>query len=174
MGAQLVGRAYAYASRVHLKPNEFRLLAFMALTALDADNPPRYFASRGQSAMALGRMVSDDPKDPESAAAFQRVKEAIAGLIAAGAITRLKRGREGQRAEFALILPGTEFVRLESTEHVHLASTEYVRQGGRNAYPQGANQEPHEEPRPTTTSRVVSISREPVDRSNMREMAVAR
>lgn len=174
MGAQLVSRAYAYAARVHLKPNEFRLLAFMALTALDADNPPRYFASRGQSALALGRMVSDDPSDPETAAAFQRVKEAVAGLVAVGAIERTKRGREGQRAEFLILLPGTEFVPLESTENVHLVSTESVRQPVRITYPQGTTQEPLQEPRPRTTSPVVHISRAPVDRSNHREMAVAR
>lgn len=113
VGARLVGEAFAFAAHRRLRPNEMRLLLFMALTALDTDKRPRYFAAREKSAVALGRLVPDTPSptDPqydrairERAAAFQRVKEAVQGLVAAGAIVSIKRGREGQRAEYELTL----------------------------------------------------------------------
>jgi hypothetical protein len=113
-----VSAAFVFAARVPLKPNEARLLLFMAHTALDTDKPPRYFASREASALALGRMVPDAPDllDPDSArieaeraAAFQRVKIATQGLVSLGAISRIRRGREGSRAEFAITL-GTQNV----------------------------------------------------------------
>jgi hypothetical protein len=116
VGAKLVGLAFTFAARKKLKPNEQLLLLWMALTALDADNPPRYFAAREQSAIALGRIVPDepDPANPRAAeiiaerqAAFQRIKIATTGLIDAGAIVRLNRGREGRRAEFKLTIGST-------------------------------------------------------------------
>jgi hypothetical protein len=120
MGAQLARLAYAWAVDRTVKPNEMRLLVFMALTALDADNPPRYFASRESSAVALGRRLPErvEESDPtfssvekERDAAFSRVKVATQGLVKSGAIRNVKRGREGQRAEYALtfqssLLPG--------------------------------------------------------------------
>lgn len=107
MGAGLVKRAYAYAADVPLYPNEFRLLAFMALTALDADVPPRYFDSREASALALGRRVPDksapgEKEAPERVAAFEAVKVATRGLVSLGALEQLRFGHRGQRAEFAL------------------------------------------------------------------------
>ncbi len=124
MGAQLVAAAYAFGAQHRLKPNEKLLLIFMALTALDTDQAPRYFAARESSALALGRLVPDapEPDDPraeeinaERAAAFQRVKEATAGLIKAKAIERVRSGRTGQRAEFVLRL-GTESRLLVGTD----------------------------------------------------------
>lgn len=101
MGSRLVKRAYAYAVDVPLHPNEFRLLAWMCLTALDEDSPPRYFDSREASAIALGRRVPDEDS-PERSAAFEAVKVAVRGLAAVGAIRRLKAGHRGQRAEYAI------------------------------------------------------------------------
>lgn len=102
MGARLVGKAYAFAANNPLKPNEFRLLAWMALTAKDTDQPPRYFASREESALGLGIFVSDaEPGKRDSA--FELVRKAIAGLVDAEAIERVKRGRVGQRAEFTIL-----------------------------------------------------------------------
>ncbi|NEN06333.1 hypothetical protein G3T36_10640 [Diaminobutyricibacter tongyongensis] len=154
MGAQLVGKAFAFASRVTLKPNEKLLLLWMSLTALDSDNPPRYFAARESSALALGRMVPDappqgDPNAPaieaERAAAFQRVKIATQGLVQAGAIRNARRGREGTRAEYVLTF-GTESVPLESTENVPLSGSESVPPRGRNPYPRGTTEEHKEQP----------------------------
>jgi len=103
MGSRLVKRAYAYAVDVPLHPNEFRLLAWMCLTALDEDSPPRYFDSREASALALGRRVPDE-ETPERSAAFESVKVAIRGLTTVGAIRRRKQGHRGQRAEFDIVL----------------------------------------------------------------------
>ncbi len=115
MGAQLVAKAYAFAAHpsIDLKPNEMLLLGYMALTALDSDDPPVYFASRERSAYALGRMVPDEPwpDDPDAAeqhriraAAFMRVKVALAGLVKIGAIRERTRGQIGQRRTFTLHL----------------------------------------------------------------------
>lgn len=102
-----MGQAYAFALDVQLKPNEFRLLAWMSLRALDSDSPPRYFASREETALALGRRVpdagADDAGDAERQAAFQAIKEATAGLIRTGAIKRTRIGGNGRRAEYALV-----------------------------------------------------------------------
>jgi hypothetical protein len=116
VGARLVGKAYGFAVDHRLTGREMRLLTWMALTALDDDSPPRYFAGRESSALALGERVPDEPEpsDPDAAAkaamrdaAFQRVKVATAGLVKAGAIARLHQGREGRAAVFAVTLGDT-------------------------------------------------------------------
>lgn len=109
MGARLVKRAYIYAVDVPLTPNEFRLLNWMALTALDEDITPRYFDSRESSALALGRRVvddgyGDDDDQRQRAAAFEAVKVAQRGLVSLRAVTRIKNGRNGQRTEYAIHL----------------------------------------------------------------------
>ncbi|MFC7927690.1 hypothetical protein [Microbacterium laevaniformans] len=114
MGANLVGRVFAYRAVVPvLNPTEFELLTYMALTALDSGQPPIYFDSREASALALGRIVPNavQPEDPdfdevdrERTAAFQRVKVAVQGLIALGAIQRVRQGGNGRRAEYAIML----------------------------------------------------------------------
>jgi hypothetical protein len=159
MGAKLVGQAFAFAARYPLTPSETLLLVWMAQTALDADLPPRYFAAREHSAIALGRLVPDapDPSAPdaaavlrERAAAFQRVKLATQGLVRARAIVSVRRGREGQRAEYILTFgavetgdsAGTESVPLAGTESVPLSGSKSVLQPVPNPYPQGATQEP--------------------------------
>ncbi|MEF2255629.1 hypothetical protein [Microbacterium schleiferi] len=127
MGARLVKLAYVYAIDVPLNPNEFKLLAWMALTALDDDPTPRYFDSRESSALALGRRVVDegygDENDQrERDAAFEAVKVALRGLVALGAILRVKTGRNGFRSEYVIRLDrdhsrGTdEFYRRRSKE----------------------------------------------------------
>lgn len=187
MGAQLVGRAFAYASRSRLTQSERLVLIFMAFTALDADNPPRYFAAREQTAIALGRVVPDavSPDDPrfaeveaERSAAFQRVKLAIQGLVRSGAIARSRRGREGQRAEFELVfrsveneqVAGTDSVPLAGTDSVPLSESESVPQQVRNPYPQGTTQE-YKEPTRGKTSRDGASHLRPVDSSIDEEAA---
>lgn len=109
MGVKLVKQFIAYSVDVPLNINEYRLLLNMALTALDADNPPRYFDSREASAYALGRRIPDppppgEPELPERLAAFEAVKTATRGLVGLRAIERLKTGHRGQRAEYAIRL----------------------------------------------------------------------
>lgn len=115
MGANLVGRAIAFAVDIPLQPNEFRLLVGMSLTALDTDSTPRYFDSREASALILGRRVpnavhADDPASDavarEREAAFQAVKVALSGLNKLGAIKRARTGGNGRRAEYNIVLDG--------------------------------------------------------------------
>ena len=97
----------AYAVDVPLKQNEYRLLLSMALTALDGDQPPRYFDSREASALAIGRRVADEvpgQPDAERLAAFEAVKVATRGLVNLKAIERVKTGHRGQRSEYAVRL----------------------------------------------------------------------
>lgn len=162
MGARLVKQAFGYAVDIPLNPNEFRLLAYMALTALDEDSTPRYFDSRESSALALGRRVVDagygDETDARKrAAAFEAVKVAIRGLCAIGAITCVKSGKGGQRAEFALNLDvlrsrrTTEFVTRSQREGSPFpAKKAHPSPVGRltlpspegSIFPQGTTQEP--------------------------------
>lgn len=180
MGARLVKMAYAYAVDIPLKPNEFRLLAFMALSALDADESPRYFDSREASALALGRRVEDDSEDISEAdkrerlAAFEAVKTAIRGLVAVGAIVRVKSGRSGQRAEFAIRLSPMESMRTPEyrrrsgegksfparKENPSPLGREFLPSGEGKSFPQGTTQEPREQTEGTRSpNRTISLAR---------------
>jgi hypothetical protein len=152
VGAQLVGKAFTFAAEKALKPNEVKLLLWMSLIALDADTPPRYFGARESSAFGLGRKIPDAPNelDPaaeakhlEREAAFYAVKIAVQGLVAAGAIQRLKRGREGTRAEFALTY-GRESLPLERRKFLPLSGVDSLPASGGNSSPQGTTNEPQE------------------------------
>jgi len=107
VGAQLVGKAFAFGISHSLSGNEFRLLAFMAHTARDTDQPPRYFGSREMSAAGLGFLIPEDDGRPDNErarrSAFEVVRRATAALVTAGAITRIRSGRAGQRAEFTIL-----------------------------------------------------------------------
>lgn len=172
MGAQLVGKVFVFAAANDMKPTEFRLLAFMAHTALDSDNPPRYFGSREMSAFGIGRMVEDDSPNltdqqrSDRSAAFQAVKVATQGLVRMGAIERLQRGRLGHRATFALTFRGTESLPLQSTESLPRFGTESLPPGVGQTYPQGTTEEPPEEQASTNTSAYPSTSPAPVDNPN--------
>lgn len=150
MGAQLVGRAIAFAAMNDLKPNEYRLLVFMSYTAIDSDQPPRYFAAREESAFGIGRMIADKTTTDPSAlaareAAFKAVKLATQGLVRLGAIDRVERGRNGHRAVYALTFRGTNSVPLKGTNSVPLRGTNSVPLGGRIPSPLGTTEEPQEE-----------------------------
>jgi hypothetical protein len=146
----LVGRAFAYDAEhsltdryslaerpAKLKPTEFRLLVHMALTALDTDAVPTYFGSRELSAHGLGRALPPSASDSERASAFQAVKVATSGLLAAGAIRRVRRGREGARARFVLEFAHSpsDSGRAEGREFLPLASTDSLPLAGRNSLP---------------------------------------
>lgn len=129
MGIKLIGRSIVYGVDVPLHGNEFRLLVGMSYTALDDDETPRYFDSREAAALKIGRRVPDAHPGKtctceicrERSKAFEAVKVAIRGLVALGAIERLKRGQAGQRAEYAIL------VDLEATRQ----TAEYRRRVGR-------------------------------------------
>lgn len=151
MGLKLVKRAFTTFATVKVSPDARLVLLFMALTARDDDDPPRYFARREETCYALGRMVPDAPTedDPERdriererAAAFQRLKVVTSELVDAGLLERLKRGQRNQRAEYALILhspghSGTSHVPLNGTSDVPHESTSDVPLAVRHTYPQG-------------------------------------
>lgn len=106
MGANLVGRAIAYAVDVPLQPNEFRLLIGVCHTALDDGKPPRYFDSREAMALILGRRIPDATLDanPEREAGLKAVKVAMKGLTDLQALRRTKVGGHGRRAEFEVLI----------------------------------------------------------------------
>lgn len=162
MGAKLVSLAFVFAAHKKLKPNEKLLLIFMAHTALDGDAVPRYFASREHSAYALGRMVPEQPdpldaafrdKTDARASAFQAVKVATRGLVDAGAIRQLRRGREGVRAEYALAMGdalGIESLPLAGSKSVLRSAVNNLPQPVGTTYLQGGTHD-YQEPRPGRT-----------------------
>ncbi|MDR6613591.1 hypothetical protein [Leifsonia sp. 1010] len=150
MGAQLVGRAIAFAAMHDLKPNEYRLLIFMAYTALDSDQPPRYFASREMSAYALGRMLAEgvdlsDAQLKERASAFELVKVATRGLVNLGAIERLERGRAGRRAVYGVTFRGKSSFPLEGKDSFPLDGKPLFPSGASAPFPQGTTEEPEKD-----------------------------
>lgn len=114
MGAQLVRLAYARWS--HLPDRAFRVLAFMALVAMDADTPPIYFGGRETlSRLGLGRMTPDEPaRSDRSARAeayrkqrradFEAVKSAIRELVDAGPVRVVSGAAPGRTAVYSLHL----------------------------------------------------------------------
>jgi len=185
MGAQLVGQAVVFAARADLKHTEARLLNFMALTALDSGTPPTYFAARESSALALGRIVPDQPNadDPDRedieksrAAAFEAVRVATQGLVRTGAIRNVRRGREGQRAEYALTLGpvenlegeedrGRKILPLGPRKILPLRSRKFLDTGAGNSCPQGTTEEPLQEQHPGRRSPRATTSPVPVENS---------
>ena len=107
MGASNVKAVYAQWG--DLTNNAFRLLAYMALVSMDADNPPRYWGGREDLAAALGREVPpENDDDPEVTrkrnVAFKAQRDATGVLSQRGAIKAIKNARGGQRQEWALNL----------------------------------------------------------------------
>ena len=99
MGANHVSTIYAQWGR-RIDGCAFRLLVHMALTALDSDNPPMYWAGRDGMAAALGK--DDD------AAGRQAVKRALHILKREGAVKVAKKAvksRNATRWEIVLTPP---------------------------------------------------------------------
>jgi hypothetical protein len=171
VGAQLVGKAFAFAFIRPLKPNEKTLLIWMAHTAKDTDPEPRYFASREVSAYALGfDVASGDVLDLAAIrrreSAFETVRKAIKGLVDAGAIVRIRRGREGQRAEFRLALTPKALLPLEPKALLPLEPKSLPGTGARERGAQGTTEEPLQEEHPGITPRPRAPHFGPVDNSN--------
>lgn len=78
MGAQLALAALDAASAVHAEHAPARVFVFMALTALDGDAHPVYFAGRGRLADALGKNRDD--------AGYRAVARVSAQLVASGLV----------------------------------------------------------------------------------------
>jgi hypothetical protein len=100
----------AYALWGDLPDGAFRLLAFMAVTALDEDTP-RYFGGRESLAYGMGWAVEDaSATDPAAIAkresAFKSVKRLTGILKKAGAIHVLRAAAPGRTAEYGLNLRG--------------------------------------------------------------------
>lgn len=107
MGAGNAKKAYAYWG--DLPDGPLRLLVFMSLTALDADDPPTFHRGREALAVGLGRAVADrQTDDPAEVAdrrrAFKAVDRMICALKDAGAITQLRPAGPGHAAVYALNL----------------------------------------------------------------------
>lgn len=107
MGAGNAKKAYAYWG--DLPDGPLRLLVFMSLTALDADDPPVFRRGREALAVGLGRMVADrQSDDPAEIAArrraFKAVDRMICALKDAGAISQLSPAGPGHTAVYALNL----------------------------------------------------------------------
>lgn len=88
-----------YANWAHLPHAPFRLLVFMGLSSLDADNPPRFFGGFPELVRAYGR-------DPDNFTHSDRVTvtRSITVLRSVGAISGGIKGAPGKRAEYHLAL----------------------------------------------------------------------
>ncbi len=113
MGATNVQLAYARWS--HLPDRAFRLLAFMCLVSMDGEDPPRFWQGRESMALALGRMVPDEPADSDVSARaeafrkarradFEAVKSALRDLRNSGVVVVHKPAARGRNAVYALHL----------------------------------------------------------------------
>lgn len=107
MGGGNVAAVFAiWSSSMADKHRDMRALLFMANTALDGDNPPRYFGGWEAIASALGLNVEGNPDSAE-----RNTKKALSNLVKLGAITSSGTARAGVRAEYALNLkPGVVYV----------------------------------------------------------------
>ena len=168
MGAALVGEVLARWT--HLPDRQFRVLLRMALTALDqpnGDKPARlYFGGHVVLAMTLRSPYPEgDDEEAERARAtiHRRVREAVAGLIEAGAIQRDGTAHTGHQQDYWITLSAGP--QKASSAGPQKASTQARRRPPR-AGPQeasqgtntGTTQELSQEPTPSlrTDSKLVS------------------
>jgi hypothetical protein len=104
MGIYAVKSAVLEAARLNLGNAAARLLFHMGAECWDEkrgeQEPRRYFAGRGSSAIALGYLA---PRN-ESDAAHSAVKRAVRELIDLGLIRRVRSGGNGVPSEYELLL----------------------------------------------------------------------
>jgi hypothetical protein len=106
MGLYAAKNAVLVAARLKLGNTAARLLLHMALECWDDEDNPghqeprRYFAGRDSSAIALGFLAPENASE----AAHRAVKRAIKELVDAGAIRRIRVGRNGVTSEYELAL----------------------------------------------------------------------
>jgi hypothetical protein len=75
MGAGNVKAVYALWADLPDRP--FRVLAYMALTAKDADDPPMFWGGRESLAVAIGRKVSPNDSEASVRTTFRAVRSAV-------------------------------------------------------------------------------------------------
>ena len=115
MGSRLA-RVVLGPQWAHLHPRAARLFAYMALTAKDQDNPPRYYGGHEALVECLYGKVSDDPRHKQWRS--REVYKVLDVLKTAGCIQSLKDGHRGTRAEYILLvdpnlMPGDDTQALE-------------------------------------------------------------
>lgn len=91
-----------YARWAHLAHAPFRLLAYMAVTAKDNDEPPMFFQGQEACAMALGMSPDADIKTRQ--VMFRQVRRHMEALVKAKAIERTRPASPHRSAEYALRL----------------------------------------------------------------------
>lgn len=94
-----------YARWAHLAHAPFRLLAYMAVTAKDNDEPPMFFQGQEACAMALGMSPDADPKTRQ--VMFRQVRRHMEALVKSKAIERTRAASPHRSAEYALRLDGS-------------------------------------------------------------------
>lgn len=102
MGASNVTKVFTYWA--HLNHRDKVVLLFMANTALDADDPPRYWKSWQPLALALGFDIGDGTNERIVANASEQIRRVLASLAKAGAVVSSARARTNIKAEYALAL----------------------------------------------------------------------
>jgi hypothetical protein len=102
MGAGNVKAVYALWADLPDRP--FRVLAYMALTAKDADDPPKFWGGRESLAVAIGRKVSPNDSEASVRTTFRAVRSAVKQLIEADAIKLDRHHAPGVPARYALQL----------------------------------------------------------------------
>jgi hypothetical protein len=75
MGAGNVKAVYALWADLPDRP--LRVLAYMALTAKDADDPPMFWGGRESLAVAIGRKVSPNDSEASVRTTFRAVRSAV-------------------------------------------------------------------------------------------------
>jgi hypothetical protein len=100
----------------HLHPRAARLFAYMALTAKDQDQPPRYYGGHDALVECLYGKTSSDPRHKQWQS--REVYRVLDVLKTAGCIQSLKDGHRGTRAEYILLvnpnlMPGDDTQALE-------------------------------------------------------------
>jgi hypothetical protein len=139
VGIYAAKNAVLVAARLKLGNSAARLLMHMALECWDEEDNPagqlprRYFAGRESSAIALGFLAPANGSE----AAFRAVKRTIRELVDAGAIVRVRAGRNGQRSEYELIVDSSR-PQLRRSSNVAVLRTPHE-QGATNWSPQRAN-----------------------------------
>lgn len=144
MGANLAKVAALHAARVGLGHAASRLLAHMAVYALDTPTPNvdagLYFASRSTMALeGLGYNLPHEKPAPDAPveehrawnSARKNVERALNECIQAGAVERLEAGRRGYNASFRLTVTAVEPALLNGPEH----AVDYPRQRPDSATP---------------------------------------
>lgn len=96
MGAALAKAAYVAADALEIREHApVRIFVFMALTALDTDPRPSFYAGREALAGAIAA--------PRTAGGFKAVKDATSALVARGLISVANKAAPGRPTKYDLL-----------------------------------------------------------------------